>query len=275
MEFGGQMPGKEWTENIELEMIRKDGSTVWTEVKVNILYDEAGNPTGILGITRDISKRKKMEEALRESEERWQFALEGAGDGVWDFDIPGSKVYRSRRWKEMLGYTEDDITDNPDEWTNLVHPDDRQQTNEKLIRHLKGEMPIYTSEHRIKCKDGTYKWILERGKVIRWSEDGRPLRIIGTLTDITDRKQSEEAIKKSEERYRTIFESTATSNMILAEDTTILLVNSNFEKLNGYSRQELGEQEELDRFRGGRRSREDEAVPHEAEGRARFSPQSV
>ena len=239
LEFGGQMHGREWTKNIELEMIHKDGSTVWTEVKINILYDEAGNPTGILGITRDISKRKKVEEALRESEERWQFALEGAGDGVWDFDIPSRKVYRSRRWKEMLGYTEDEITDDQDEWTNLVHPDDRQQSQENLIRHLKGERPIYTSEHRIKCKDGTYKWILERGKVIRWSEDERPLRIIGTQTDITDRKQSEEAIKKSEERYRTIFESTATSNMILAEDTTILLVNSNFEKLNGYSRQEL------------------------------------
>jgi PAS domain S-box-containing protein len=239
LEFGGQMHGKEWSKNIELEMIRKDGSTVWTEVKINILYDEAGNPTGILGITRDISERKKVEKALRESEERWQFALEGAGDGVWDFDVPGGKGYRSRRWKEMLGYAENDISDSPDEWMNLVHPDDRQQSYENLIRHLKGEMPIYTSEHRVKCKDGTYKWILERGKVIRWSEDGRPLRIIGTQTDITDRKQSEEAIKKSEERYRTIFENTATSNMIVAEDTTILLVNSNFEKLTGYSKQEV------------------------------------
>jgi PAS domain S-box-containing protein len=239
LEFGGQMHGREWTKSIELEMLCKDGSTVWTEVKINILYDEAGNPTGILGTTRDISERKKVEEALRESEERWQFALEGAGDGVWDFDVPNRKVYRSRRWKEMLGYTEDEITDDQDEWTNLVHPDDRQQSQENLIRHLKGEMPIYTSEHRIKCKDGMYKWILERGKVIRWSEDGRPLRIIGTQTDISDRKESEEAIKKSEERYRTIFESTATSNMILAEDTTILLVNSNFVKLNGYSKQEV------------------------------------
>ena len=198
LEFGGQMHGKEWTKNIELEMIRKDGSTVWTEVKINILYDEAGNPTGILGTTRDISERKKVEKALRESEERWQFALEGAGDGVWDFDIPGSKVYRSRRWKEMLGYAENDISDSPDGWANLVHPDDRQQADETLIRHLKGEKPIYTSEHRVKCKDGTYKWILERGKVIRWSEDGRPLRIIGTQTDITEKKNLEQQLMRAQ-----------------------------------------------------------------------------
>ena len=239
IEKNGQRHGKEWAIGLALEMFRKDGSTVWTDVTINLLYDENGTPAGLLGVTRDITERKRAEEALRESEERWQFALEGAGDGVWDFDVPSRKVYRSRRWKEMLGYTEDEITDNQDEWARLVHPEDLAHSNENLKNHLWGVAPVYTSEHRIKCKDGTYKWILERGKAIRCSEDGRPLRIIGTQTDITDRKQAEEAIKKSEERYRTIFENTATSNIIVADDTTILLVNSNFEKFTGYSRQDV------------------------------------
>ncbi|HQI80766.1 MAG TPA: PAS domain S-box protein, partial [Deltaproteobacteria bacterium] len=111
LESDGQVHGKEWTKKLDLELIRKDGSTVWTEVTLSILYDENGSPEGLLGITHDISERRKAAEALRESEERWQFALEGAGDGVWDYDIVAGRVYRSRRWKEMLGYADDEISD--------------------------------------------------------------------------------------------------------------------------------------------------------------------
>ncbi len=177
-------------------MIRMDGSRVWTEVTLNILYDENGAPAGLLGITHDISERRKAAEALRESEERWLFALEGAGDGVWDYDVENNRVFRSRRWKEMLGYSEDDISEGTEVWAGLVHPDDRQSSDACLNRHLRGETPVYVSEYRIRCKDGSYKWILDRGKVLRFSEDGRPLRIIGTQSDITERRQAEEALKK-------------------------------------------------------------------------------
>ncbi len=239
LENSGQKHGMEWTHNIDLEMIRKDGSTVWTEVTLNILYDENGAPAGLLGITHDISERRKAAEALRESEERWLFALEGAGDGVWDYDVENNRVFRSRRWKEMLGYSEDDISEGTEVWAGLVHPDDRQSSDACLNRHLRGETPVYVSEYRIRCKDGSYKWILDRGKVLRFSEDGRPLRIIGTQSDITERRQAEEALKKSEEFYRTIFENTGNASMLLDKDTTVLLVNSNFEKLSGYKRHEV------------------------------------
>jgi len=117
-----------------------------------------------------------------------------------------------------------------------------------LESHLRGEAPIYASEHRIRCRDGAYKWILDRGKVVAWSGDGRPQRIIGTQADITERRQAEDALKASEERYRTIFESTATANILIAEDTTILLANSNFEKLTGYSRKEVENKMSWTRF---------------------------
>jgi PAS domain S-box-containing protein len=130
-------------------------------------------------------------EALRESEARWQFALEGAGDGVWDWNAQTNQVYFSRQWKAMLGFAEHEIGDTLAEWDMRIHPDDRDHAYREIQKHLEGETPIYISEHRLQCKDGTYKWILDRGQVIECTKDGKALRIIGTHSDITERKQRE------------------------------------------------------------------------------------
>ncbi len=224
---------------LDYEVIRKDGVKRTHELSASLVRDGAGSPVGFRGVVRDVTGRKRAQEALRQSEERWQFALEGAGDGVWDLNLKTGKVFRSPRWKEMLGYAEDEITDSSDEWTIHVHPDDREPSDRELDRHLKGESPVYVSEHRIRCKDGSYKWILDRGKVIQWDQDGTPLRVIGTQTDITERKRAEEALRQSEGRYRTIFEHTATANIIVDENHVIRLANSKFEKLVGYTKKEL------------------------------------
>ena len=224
---------------LDYEVIRKDGVKRTHEISASLMRDASGSPVGFRGVVRDVTERKRAQEALQRSEERWQFALEGAGDGVWDLNLKTGKVFRSRRWKEMLGYAEHEITDSVDEWTTHVHPDDRESSDRELEKHLKGESPVYVSEHRIRCKDGSYKWILDRGKVIQWDDNGTPLRIIGTQTDITERKRSEEALRRSEERYRTIFEHTATANIIIDENYIIRLANSKFEKLVGYSKEEL------------------------------------
>jgi PAS domain S-box-containing protein len=224
---------------MDYEVIRKDGSKRTHEMSASLMRDASGKPVGFRGVGRDITERRCAEEALRQSEERWQFALEGAGDGVWDLNLKTGEVYRSRRWKEMLGYDENEISDRSEEWTRHVHPEDRELSDRELERHLNGDVPIYMSEHRIRCKDGSYKWILDRGKVIQWDSDGTPLRIIGTQTDTTERKRAEDALKQSEERYRTIFEHTATANIIVGEDSTILLANSRFEKLVGHTKKEL------------------------------------
>lgn len=129
--------------------------------------------------------------ALLESEARWQFALEGAGEGVWDWNARTNEVFFSRQWKTMLGYEEDEIGNSLEEWDSRIHPEDRDQCYRDLDRHFTGQTPIYQNEHRVRCKDHSYRWILDRGKVIEWSEDGQPLRVIGTHTDITDRRQAE------------------------------------------------------------------------------------
>ena len=133
-----------------------------------------------------------MEDALRSSEERWQFALEGAGDGVWDFDIPANKEYFSRQWKAMLGYNDHEIGNEVSEWSSRVHPDDLKRCYDDLDKHLQGKVDLYISEHRLRCKDGTYKWVLSRGKIISRNSEGAPTRIIGTHTDITASKKLEE-----------------------------------------------------------------------------------
>ena len=148
----------------------------------------------------DITERTRMEEALRESEERWKFALEGAGDGLWDWHCETGRVYYSPQWKAMLGFREEEIGDSLDEWRTRLHPDDKERCFENLQRHIKGETDIYVNEHRLLCKDGTYKWVLDRGKVVMRRADGTPLRVIGTHADLTDRKQAEEEKVELERR---------------------------------------------------------------------------
>lgn len=136
-------------------------------------------------------RRKRVEAALRRSDERWQFALEGAGDGVWDWDPVTDQVYYSRQWKAMLGYADHEIGNSLVAWKKLVHPDDLEAVAADLKRHFSGETAIYQNEHRVLCRDGSYKWILDRGKVIAWTPDGRPQRVIGTHSDISVRKSAE------------------------------------------------------------------------------------
>ena len=139
---------------------------------------------------------QERENALEESEFRWKFAIEGTGDGLWDWNISNNTVYFSKTWKSMLGYSEGDISDNLSEWERLVHPDDLADTMHAVKEHLDGKTPAYISEHRLLCKNGSYKWILDRGLVVSRDEQGKPLRAIGTHADITERKQMEEIIRQ-------------------------------------------------------------------------------
>lgn len=176
------------------EQIVFEDRTLWTLTTLSPLRNPEGEIDRIVGTATDISDRKQTEEALRESEQRWQFALEGSGDGVWDWNAQTNEVFYSRRWKEMLGFAEHEIGNTLSEWDKRVHPADKADVYAKLERHLRGETDRYASEHRVLCKDGTYKWILDRGQVIGRTEEGHPQRIIGTHTDISDRRLAEQKI---------------------------------------------------------------------------------
>jgi len=135
--------------------------------------------------------REHMRRRLQESESRWQFAIEGTGDGLWDLNVETDEIYLSKRWKAMLGYDEDDIGNRLEEWDALLHMKDKPQVLAKLEAHLAGRTPAYACEHRVRCKDGSYKWVLDRGQVIARAPDGKPLRMIGTHTDMTERRRIE------------------------------------------------------------------------------------
>jgi PAS domain S-box-containing protein len=188
---------------VPLRYHRKKNGTVFPVEIVGGPYTWNGQRV-MFGLAHDISDRITAEKSLRESEDRWQFALEGSGDGVWDWNTVSNKVFFSKQWKTMLGYAEDEIGDSLSDWDNRVHPVDKAQCYQDLNRHFQGETDIYLNEHRVLCKDGSYKWILDRGKVIEWTPDGKPLRVIGTHTDMTYRKTIEEQLRTIAESQRVL-----------------------------------------------------------------------
>jgi len=170
-----------------------DGEVVWvwaSGVAISLLL--AG-----LALTLANTRRKAQLLArgltadLRHSEVRWKFAVEGAGDGVWDWDVVTGQGVFSARWKEQLGYAAHELGSGVEEWSSRVHPEDLPRVMADAQAHLDDSRVPYCNEHRLRCKDGSWKWILDRGLVVSRDAEGKALRMIGTHKDITDRKQIE------------------------------------------------------------------------------------
>ncbi len=142
---------------------------------------------------RELNERTRAELALRESEERFSLAVQGANDGIWDWDLRTNRIYYSERWKSILGLAEEDIQDAPQEWYDRVHPQDLERLKLDIAAHISGTTPHLENEHRILHKDGSYRWVLSRGLAVR-DQHGLAYRLAGSLTDITDRKIAEERL---------------------------------------------------------------------------------
>ncbi|MBB5647174.1 PAS domain-containing hybrid sensor histidine kinase/response regulator [Pedobacter cryoconitis] len=187
----------------------------------------------------EINQRKKSEAALKSSEGLWQFALEGAGDGVWEYNFQNQEVFFSKQYKKMLGYTDEEFKNETSEWFNRIHPDDLELVNKIDQDYAEGKILSHQREFRLRHKDGHYLWILDRGMVIAFTKDKSPERIVGTHTDITERKLAEQALKINEEKYRGII---ANMNLGLIEvdnNEIIQYANDSFCSMSGFTQTEL------------------------------------
>jgi diguanylate cyclase (GGDEF)-like protein/PAS domain S-box-containing protein len=133
---------------------------------------------------------KHAQEGLKESEERYALAARGANDGLWDWNLATNVIYFSTRWKAMLGCQDDEIVDKPNEWFDRIHEADRERVKDEIAAHQRGLTPHFESEHRVRHKDGIYRWMLSRGLAVR-DESGKPVRMAGSQTDITEGKVSD------------------------------------------------------------------------------------
>ncbi|MHC5754831.1 MAG: PAS domain-containing protein [Nostoc sp.] len=210
----------------EYRIILPNGSIRWVHDRCFPLRDETGEIYRFAGIAEDISDRKQVEQALRDSEERLQMALEGSGGGLWDWNIVTNEDYLSSRWLEMLGYEQGELPGHFNSWERLIHPDDKVWVMERLNAHLQDDSVSYKFEYRMLTKSGEWKWIANHGKVVLRDQQGNPLRMAGIHFDISDRKQAELDLRQSEEFKNRILDSSSDCIKVLSLDGRLLYMNT-------------------------------------------------
>jgi PAS domain S-box-containing protein len=185
--------------NTKFRIIHPDGSVRHIEAHGYLQRGPNGEPIRLVGLNRDITAENKIIEALKMAEERWQLAIEGTNDAVWDWDIAKGVVFHDERWARILGCEPSAIDNSFEGWRNLTHPDDLPAAAIALEDHFALRSPFYRQELRVRANNGTWKWILDRGKVVARGADGRPLRMAGTHTDVTERKHLEQRLRRMED----------------------------------------------------------------------------
>lgn len=184
-----------------------------------------------LVVIRQISRGER--ELLR-ANERFDLAMRGANDGLWDWDLATDRVYYSPRWKQMLGYDVEDLGNTLDVWESRIHPDDRDLAEHDIAAHLRGETPHYENIQRMRHRDGSYRWHLERGIAVR-DNDGKAVRLTGTNTDITQLKLTEEALFEEKERALVTLHSIGDAVVTTDQHGNISYLNPIAERLTGWS----------------------------------------
>ncbi len=232
--------------------IRKDGDILIAETslprplgryavlagKASPLYDENGDLAGAIETIRDITEQRRFREVLQESEERYRLTLDATNDGIWDWNIASGSAFFSPRWYTMLGYEPGEMPGSYATWRSLLHPGDLERAEAYIQNHIREEKESFRLEFRMQTKDGGWRWILARGKIVGRDTEGKPLRLLGTHTDITERKEAEAALQKSERMYRLITENMTETISILDLSLRYTYVSPSIETLRGFTAEE-------------------------------------
>ncbi|MDW6026110.1 PAS domain S-box protein [Mesorhizobium sp. BAC0120] len=232
--------------HVEKRYLRKNGTAVWVRVSGSVICNaETGTPLHLVSQIEDIDALKHSQEALAEAETRWNFALARAGQGMWDVNMKDGRTTYSSTWMQMLGYDPHELDGDPNRWLTLVHPDDRERVATADRAHVAGETPLFEEEFRMRHKKGHWIWILDRGQIIERDDDGAPLRAIGTLTDITMRREAEDRLLSyaamladEKERLRVTLDSIGDAVICTDAAMHITFMNPVAEKLTGIAESE-------------------------------------
>jgi PAS domain S-box-containing protein len=224
----------------ELLNFHKSGRPYWARIQGQPLFGRKGEMLGFFAFQQDITLEKEKEEAFQINETRWRFALEGAGDGVWEYNFQTGESFFSIQYRKMLGYgPEDEFPSSIESFISRVHPEDRIILKETNRDYYSGFIQSHQQEFRMLTREGTYIWILDRGMLLNRTSDGAPLRIIGTHTDITDRKLSEQALVFNEKKYRNILANMNLGILEVDNDEVIRYANQSFCQMSGFEPEEL------------------------------------
>lgn len=217
-------------EKVEYEVFytKMNKHPLWLQASCVPMKNNDGEINQVCITTYNITALKEKEAALIKSEQRWKFALDGAGDGVWEYNFQTKESYYSPLYKKMLGFSEDEFLNKAYEWQTRVHPDDYHKISNIDDLYEKGTIENHAVEYRLKNKSGGYVWVLDRGMLLERTPHGKPLKLIGTHTNITERKLAEERLAKSEKRFSSFMDNTPTMTWIIDEHNVFRYLNTSY-----------------------------------------------